>query len=1029
MHIHDLKLQFDRSILVFITLTILVYIILGCQPVYSMEASIVNYGYGVVLKLSNSSISSVGVVSDSVFIASSNNDVYIVYINVTDGTFRVWNRTLPDKVELLALGGFNSSYVALSTVGGEVLVIDLSMEKLSSIRELLKVTGHKSNVKKVLLDSEHGILLVLDDNGLLYVYNVLSHGRLEIGYRGIHNGKLVKTIQHYLNITNITSISIVDVVLRVDYYECRNSYNYNSEYTLVRGLISTYTYTYTFMAILNFTSAPLDYNILYLTLLPTQISGPMSISRFTGRDILVVSYVDRDVIKWIILKRVENGILNYTPVTEFYYPILGTVTDIIMYHSVNSVYTIVGGVDNNVYMFNISTDIYGEVFNFKLEWSLPINPLAGPIKHIDLIWAWRRLEYNIMGFILVTTPKTTQLVTLNCGLPLWIQEHGLPVVGEVTDVSVSTTGNLIVYGLSDGRVFILQGLKRHLYAKGLPEYFKVKVRVLLNNTKPLVGVTVELLDELYRVVARGLTNNIGEVVFYTTRGIYYVRVFEETLGEITGRVIVGFRWSIDPVLNFKLYNFTVEIICEGDPYGIGFGKGPIENVEAQLIPLEKGLPVYKGVSNEKGVIVFDRVVVNGVEKYIEPYVREGKYVLILLLPDGRVFERVVYVNSSKTLEVKVPASLETLVLKILDEETLEEVYPVKLMVKHLASGVKGVLLVTSENSTLKLPRGVYELKVLAKGYKPLTRNVSIPGITVLYLTPVKYELTILVVDEFGSPVNRFYTIVSWGNWTTHKSGINGTVSFHLRPGLYRIKVYSEGFKPSSKVIEFTKNTTVNIVLYYPRYKLTVNTLDRDTLKPVTAVIEVLRGDRVVAKLKPPFTTIILPRGVYLVNIIPEGPYPKRSVEVTLDSDRELRILLSRRPYTLRIIVRDEKGIPLSGVRVVISNSEVVKGRTRANGEFSLNLPPGRYIVRVDYEGYTSVVREVVLNRNVMLEFKLKPTIQTVITRLVMSNLNYIIVVVVGVIVGVVFIKYVKPKLKRRREISEEELFEELYSTA
>ncbi|HIQ03533.1 MAG TPA: PEGA domain-containing protein, partial [Desulfurococcales archaeon] len=100
-----------------------------------------------------------------------------------------------------------------------------------------------------------------------------------------------------------------------------------------------------------------------------------------------------------------------------------------------------------------------------------------------------------------------------------------------------------------------------------------------------------------------------------------------------------------------------------------------------------------------------------------------------------------------------------------------------------------------------------------------------------------------------------------------------------------------------------------------------------------------------------------------------------------------------------------------------------------NGEFSLNLPPGRYIVRVDYEGYTSVVREVVLNRNVMLEFKLKPTIQTVITRLVMSNLNYIIVVVVGVIVGVVFIKYVKPKLKRRREISEEELFEELYSTA
>ena len=316
MHIHDLKLQFDRSILVFVTLTILVYIILGCQPVYSIEASIVNYGYGVVLKLSNSSISSVGVVSDSVFIALSNNDVYIVYINVTDGTFRVWNRTLPDKIKLLALGGFNSSYTALSTVGGEVIVIDLSIEKLSSIRELLKVTGHKFNVKKVLLDSEHGILLVLDDNGLLYVYNVLSHGRLEIGYRGIHNGKLVKTIQHYLNITNITSISIVDVVLRVDYYECRNSYNYNSEYTLVRGLISTYTYTYTFMAILNFTSAPLDYNILYLTLLPTQISGPMSISRFTGRDILVVSYVDRDVIKWIILKRVENGILNTTPNTN-----------------------------------------------------------------------------------------------------------------------------------------------------------------------------------------------------------------------------------------------------------------------------------------------------------------------------------------------------------------------------------------------------------------------------------------------------------------------------------------------------------------------------------------------------------------------------------------------------------------------------------------------------------------------------------------------------------------------------------------
>lgn len=1028
MYIYNSRLQFDRSILVFTVLVVLICIILSCQPVYSLRASIVNYEYGVVLKLSNSSITSVRVVSDSVFIASSNNDVYIVYINLTNGSYKVWTRTLPDKVELLALGGFNSKYIALSTVGNEVVVIDLSVEKLRLVRELLKVTGHKFNVKKVLLDSEHGILLVLDDSGLLYVYNVLTHGRLEIGFRGIHNGKLVKIIQRYLNITDITSISIVDVVLRVDYYECRNSYNYNSEYTLVRGLIFTHTYTYTFMAILNFTSAPLNYDILYLTLLPTQISGPMSISHFTGRDILVISYVDRDVIKWIILRKVKNNILDYTQIAEFYYPILGTVTDIIMYYSVNSVYTIVGGIDNNVYMFNLSTDIYGEVFNFKLEWSLPVDPLAGPIKHINLIWAWRRLERNIMGFILVTTPKITQLVTLDCGLPLWIQEHGLPVVGEVTDVSVSITGNLIVYGLSDGRVFILQGLKSHLYVRGLPEYFKVKVRVLLNNTIPLVGVTVELLDELGRVVAKGLTNNVGEVVFYTTRGKYHIRVFEETLGEATGKVIVGFRESIDPVVNFKLYYFTVKITCKGDPYGIGFSKGPIGNVKAQLIPLEEGLPIYEGISDEKGIIVFDTVIVNGVKKYTEPYVREGKYRLVLVLPDGRVFEKVVYVNSTKTLEIQVPASLETLILKTLDKETFREVYPVKLIVKHLTSGVKGVLLVTSKNSTLKLPRGLYELKVLAEGYKPLTRNVSIPGTIVLYLTPVKYKLTVIVVDEFNSPVDKFYTIVSSGNWSICRSGINGTVSFLLRPGLYRIRVYSEGLNPSSKVIEFTKNTIVNIILYYPRYKLTVNVLDEDTLKPITAVIEVLRGNRVVAKLKPPFKSTILPRGVYLVNILPEGPYPKRKIEVILDSDRELRVLLSRRPYTLKIIVRDENGILLSGARIIISNSEVVKGKTRANGEFSLNLPPGKYVVRVDYEGYTGIVREVVLNRNIVLEFRLKPTIQTVIVRHVISNLNYIIMVVVGVIVGVIFIKYVKPRLSRRREVSEEELLEELYST-
>ena len=1029
MHVCNDVIRIFKRVAVILVFLMLFIPLLSVTNTQSLEFIRANYECGLLIKLSDSGISSVKVINDTTFVASSENTLYVVYVNSSENKFEVWNKTLLGKINSLTIGGYGRGLVAVSTNNGEAAVLEVSTKKLKYIRELVKVSGHKANIIKTLLDGKHGILLVLDSKGLLYVYNIYYHGRLEIGFKGIHNNKLVEALNSTFGITNITSISISDVVLKTDYYECKNSYCYNCEYTLIKGVVSTTRGTYPFLAILNFTNAPFNYSVLYISLLPSLIEGPIGISGFLGRDILLLSYVSEDTITWNVLKKaIVINKTGYELVEKFTYYIPGISSQLLLYYRVNSVYTIIGCTDGNIYMFNITTDTFGEKFNFKLEWCVPLEPLTEAVRHVNLIWAWRRLEHNIMGFVLASSIRKTQLITFNCGKPLWLQEHGLPMISDITSVATSTTGNLIVYGLSDGKVFVIEGLKSEMYTKGLPEYFEIKVKVMLNETTPIPEAEVELLNALNKTLMKGITNERGEAFFYVSRGTYYIRVFDPTLGEVVEKIETGFRESVDPIINFELFHFTVKVLCKGDPYGIGFGAGPVPKVKAVLIPLKKGLPRYEGISDEEGIVKFTIAIVDKTRKTVESFIREGPYRLYLTLPDGRTYQKDVYINRSMALNVSIPARLERLVIKIIDKDTGKPVYPVRLVIRDLLTGVEGKLIITQDNSTLKIPGGNYELDITVKNYEPAIMKIHVPGIVVISLTPVKYKLTIEAVDEGGKPLKGFHVLISTDTWRTSKSTTTNSVTFLLKPGIYKVKAFKSGMEPASTVVELTENTKITITFKYPRYKLIVKVLDKSTLEPVDAKVEVVKDTKVITVLKPPFTAITLPSGIYIINVIPSEPYGKKTMKVILNSDKEVRVLLSRRPYILRVIVRDEEGKPVQGAEIQILNAESITGKTDKKGSYAINLPRDEYTIKVSYNGYAPETKKIYLDHDVLLEFKLKPTLQTIIFRTLFAYSNYLIIPPIIAIIVIVFLKFIRPRLRRRKEVTEEELFEELYAT-
>ena len=237
-------------------------------------------------------------------------------------------------------------------------------------------------------------------------------------------------------------------------------------------------------------------------------------------------------------------------------------------------------------------------------------------------------------------------------------------------------------------------------------------------------------------------------------------------------------------------------------------------------------------------------------------------------------------------------------------------------------------------------------------------------------------------------------------------------------------------KPSplygNKTVVFmvVRDTNITVALERVYYNLTLTLIDSMTKKPPIDDL-VLYVDGVKAATVAKGTESVsglISRGVHEILVANSTMYTDLSRNVNVTKDGTVKLELKRRICTLTVKVVNDLDEALKGSEVVVLGITIphtAAGVTDDSGLTSINLPYGRYEVRVGARGYYEYVESVTVKKpSVELEVRLRPMLQTVVMRV----LPYVVVVAVIAVIAAVGIKVWRRVKAVMRSITEEEYF-------
>ncbi|TKC10928.1 TonB-dependent receptor [Pedobacter polaris] len=99
---------------------------------------------------------------------------------------------------------------------------------------------------------------------------------------------------------------------------------------------------------------------------------------------------------------------------------------------------------------------------------------------------------------------------------------------------------------------------------------------------------------------------------------------------------------------------------------------------------------------------------------------------------------------------------------------------------------------------------------------------------------------------------------------------------------------------------------------------------------------------------------------------------KKSLVLAVLYFSTISILFAQKTYTVNGVVRNSStGETLIGANVKISGSSQLGTSTNSYGFYSLNLPEGNYKFEVSYIGYTTLIKDIIINANTKQDFSIE----------------------------------------------------------
>lgn len=279
------------------------------------------------------------------------------------------------------------------------------------------------------------------------------------------------------------------------------------------------------------------------------------------------------------------------------------------------------------------------------------------------------------------------------------------------------------------------------------------------------------------------------------------------------------------------------------------------------------------------------------------------------------------------------------------------------------------------DATFRLPSGEYSIRVVADGYKPALKVISLRRDAKMHFELERdgqqsssggsFKLTV------NSNTNRARVEVSGPGGV--QRGSAGTV-FNVNGGKHTIVVSADGYRSKTVKINMTKSQTIRVDLDEDVVSVRTHTLIVECNVPGADMSVYGSEGNFSGKVNE---AVSLPEGVYTVEVSAPG-YRSSSAKIRLRGDERIKIRLDAEGYVLKVrTYQGDSRIHISGNGVDLTGSS----------EMAVRVAPGTYRITASRDGFRSEERTVRVNDDTYVEFDLKKDTALLIISIPSSSLN------------------------------------------
>ncbi len=568
-----------------------------------------------------------------------------------------------------------------------------------------------------------------------------------------------------------------------------------------------------------------------------------------------------------------------------------------------------------------------------------------------------------------------------------------------------------------------------------------------------IGVTIEAPNGTLRYVpfnatltciagsCRGLNYTVSvqqprSTVVLLPPGVYRVLYASPAAGIVRATLTVLGRgacsWHMpDPgaVVTVKLRRLTICAYSVGDPYGWGFGRGPVPNATVK-------------VTSPFGYHAFTYTNASGCAALLAP---PGNYT-IMVAARGYIptYTRVDLVNDT-TVKLWLRPICARVRIDVVAADLRRPLPNATIIVT--SPSCKACIARVQPGTWILLPPGNYTIYAEAKYYRRVVVNLAVPPLNrsislekKLVLQPALY--TTLIVLELQAPLHKNATV--YLSLTRVADGITQTMTLReplpantrtvklplrLAWGEYTASITVPLHKPAKVEFRVPTPKPIMVKLSVVRYRLVVETIDAAVGRPVTV--------KVVASTvgyKTSFTSgtpVELPIGNYTLTIRAPYYHPVTR-KINLVSDTTVRITLQPILYTVQVeVYLGRKKLANTTVTVtgrafdgLFVNKTLVTGK---DGTAIVRLVAGNYTFTAYYPVRSMLMHVVVKGvKRVFISHPTTVRIEVPNTPIIIlvHLLPYLVIAIIAVIVIAIFIamrRVIKERIRKLREALAEKL--------